>query len=288
MPSDELSFEDLGKAFARAMRGGSTENNGTADSENKNHSSDEKTSRASEIDDWMDIPDELYGDDFPVDENEGEDDENAQGLAMYDANKAEERPFGNSDFRSFTDEIDDDRIVPVTPAMILEAMLFVGNPVNAPAVPEILSNLMRGVSVTEIHELVKELNARYEADGCPWEIAWFEEEKGYFMQLRETFEPLRENFYGKIRQAKLSQAAIDTLAIIAYEQPLSLDEINEFRGASSASILAQLVRRQLLRTQKVRRGTKFLTVYYTTERFLKLFELESLSDLPQSEDLDRE
>ena len=99
---------------------------------------------------------------------------------------------------------------------------------------------------------------------------------------------MRENFYGKIRQAKLSQGAIDVLAIVAYEQPVSLDEINQTRGASSANILANLVKRQLLRTQKMRQGTKFVTVYYTTDRFLKLFELESISDLPQSEDLDRE
>ena len=105
------------------------------------------------------------------------------------------------------------------------------------------------------------------------------------MQLREEFTPLRENFYGKIRQVKLSQSAIDTLAIVAYEQPLSLEEINQLRGTPSGPILAQLVKRQLLRTQKIRRGTKFMTVYSTTERFLKLFELESISDLPQSDDL---
>lgn len=283
MSSDELSFEDLGKAFARAVRGNRGEKKTEAEYSNGSASENQKTEE--DEDSWVDLPENLFDDDFSENEDE---DENTAVLTMYNENETEEKPFGNSDFRSYTDEIDDDRIVPVTPETILEAMLFVGNPLNAPITPEIFSSLMRGVSVPEIHELVKELNIRYEADGCPWEIAWFEEEKGFFMQLRDSFEPLRENFYGKIRQAKLSQAAIDTLALIAYEQPLSMDEINQLRGASSASILAQLVRRQLLRTQKIRRGTKFMTVYYTTERFLKLFELESLSDLPQSEDLDRE
>ncbi len=283
MSSDELSFEDLGKAFARAVRGNRGEKKTEAEYSNGSASENQKTEE--DEDSWVDLPENLFDDDFSENEDE---DENTAVLTMYNENETEEKPFGNSDFRSYTDEIDDDRIVPVTPETILEAMLFVGNPLNAPITPEIFSSLMRGVSVPEIHELVKELNIRYEADGCPWEIAWFEEEKGVFMQLRDSFEPLRENFYGKIRQAKLSQAAIDTLALIAYEQPLSMDEINQLRGASSASILAQLVRRQLLRTQKIRRGTKFMTVYYTTERFLKLFELESLSDLPQSEDLDRE
>lgn len=279
MSSDELSFEELSQAFARAMRGNAAEGTESAD----------RKPEAAAAGDSVEIPEELLGDDFPGGELEEDGlEETDPSLAMFDENESSAAGYGTTDFRSFTDEIDDDRIVPISPRSILEAMLFVGNPANTPIRPEILSNLMRGVSVQEIHDLVRELNAHYEDLASPWEIVWFEEEKGYFMQLRESFAPLRENFYGKIRQARLSQAAIDVLAIVAYEQPLSLDEINQLRGASSASIIAQLVRRQLLRAQKVRQGTKFTTVYFTTDRFLKLFELESVSDLPQSEDLDRE
>ena len=270
--SDELSFEELTQAIVRAMRGNSAQ---------ESQSRQEPKNPAAE--DSVEIPEEFLGDDFPVGDLDEFQDENEPDLAMYDEDDPQE-----SGFRSFTDEIDDDQIVPVSPESILEAMLFVGNPSNTPIAPEILSNLMRGVSVDEISGLVEELNEKYEKAGAPWEIVWFEEEGGYFMRLRESFAPLRENFYGKIRQAKLSQGAIDVLAIVAYEQPVSLDEINQTRGASSANILANLVKRQLLRTQKMRQGTKFVTVYYTTDRFLKLFELESISDLPQSEDLDRE
>lgn len=270
--SDELSFEELTQAIVRAMRGNSAQ---------ESQSRQEPKNPAAE--DSVEIPEEFLGDDFPVGDLDEFQEENEPDLAMYDEDDPQE-----SGFRSFTDEIDDDQIVPVSPESILEAMLFVGNPSNTPIAPEILSNLMRGVSVDEISGLVDELNEKYEKAGAPWEIVWFEEEGGYFMRLRESFAPLRENFYGKIRQAKLSQGAIDVLAIVAYEQPVSLDEINQTRGASSANILANLVKRQLLRTQKMRQGTKFVTVYYTTDRFLKLFELESISDLPQSEDLDRE
>lgn len=270
--SNDLSFEELTQAFVKALRGKSGQES----------QSRQETKPAAEVDS-VDIPEEFLGDDFPVGDLDEFPEENEPDLAMYDENEPQE-----SAFRSFTDEIDDDQIVPVSPESILEAMLFVGNPSNTPIAPEILSNLMRGVSVEEISGLVDELNEKYEKAGAPWEIVWFEDESGYFMRLRESFAPLRENFYGKIRQAKLSQGAIDVLAIVAYEQPVSLDEINQTRGASSANILANLVKRQLLRTQKMRQGTKFVTVYYTTDRFLKLFELESISDLPQSEDLDRE
>lgn len=275
MSSDELSFEELSQAFARAIRGNAVQNE-----------SFEPEGRASSGgDELVDIPDEFFGEDFPDDIFEDpldDDEENGE----FEDPEEEDGPQSASDaFRSMMDEIDDDQLVPLNPRTILEAMLFVGNPANSPIMPETLSNLMRGVSVSEIHELVEELNTHYSQTGCPWEIVWFEEAHGYFMQLREEFTPLRENFYGKIRQVKLSQSAIDTLAIVAYEQPLSLEEINQLRGTPSGPILAQLVKRQLLRTQKIRRGTKFMTVYSTTERFLKLFELESISDLPQSDDL---
>ncbi|MDO4629590.1 MAG: SMC-Scp complex subunit ScpB [Planctomycetia bacterium] len=281
--SDELSFEELSRAFARAMSGNTV-------SENSDIEKTETAENHCVSDDLVDIPDEFFGDDFTLDALEV--DESRTDLAMYDENATDRMEAETNAeigaFRSYADEIDDDKQVPVTPRTILEAMLFVGNPSNTPIPAETLSNLMRGVSVREVHELVEELNQHYDAEGCPWVIQWFEAEQGYFLQLRETFFPLRENFYGKIRQARLSQAAIDVLSLVAYEQPITAEEINQLRNAPSGPILAQLTRRQLIRTQKIRRGTQFVTVYFTTERFLKLFELESINDLPQSEDLDRE
>lgn len=275
MSSDELSFEELSQAFARAIRGNAV----------KNESFEPEGRASSGGDELVDIPDEFFGEDFPDDIFEDPLDDDEENGEFEDPEEEDGQQSASDAFRSMMDEIDDDQLVPLNPRTILEAMLFVGNPANSPIMPETLSNLMRGVSVSEIHELAEELNTHYLQTGCPWEIVWFEEAHGYFMQLREEFTPLRENFYGKIRQVKLSQSAIDTLAIVAYEQPLSLEEINQLRGTPSGPILAQLVKRQLLRTQKIRRGTKFMTVYSTTERFLKLFELESISDLPQSDDL---
>ena len=103
--------------------------------------------------------------------------------------------------------------------------------------------------------------------------------------LREAFHPLRNRFYGRIRQARLSQAAIDVLAIVAYHQPLTSEQISRLRGKPSGHVLAQLVRRGLLRIE--RQQTERRTAqYFTTDRFLRLFSLEGLDDLPQSEDLE--
>jgi segregation and condensation protein B len=104
--------------------------------------------------------------------------------------------------------------------------------------------------------------------------------------LREEFHRLRDRLHGSQRQARLSQTAIDVLAIVAYNEPLSGDDVARLRGMPSGGVLAQLVRRQLLRLHRPDEEPR-KPLYYTTPRFLKLFGLESLSDLPQSQELDQ-
>ena len=162
-------------------------------------------------------------------------------------------------------------------------MLFVGNRENQPLSSTRAAELMRGVSPGEISGLVDELNHRYALDGCPYEIV--NEGAGYRLVLRRAFNPVRNKFYGRVREARLSQAAVDVLAIVAYRQPLTAEEVTGLRGTASGHLLAQLVRRQLLRIQ--RPAGKGRVQYYTTDRFLELFRLESLDDLPQAEELEK-
>lgn len=171
----------------------------------------------------------------------------------------------------------------ISPRTIFEAMLFVGNRDDQPLAAKRAAELMRGVEPEEIAGLADELNRRYAANGCPYQVA--SDGSGYRLVLREAFHPLRNRFYGRIRQARLSQAAIDVLAIVAYHQPLTSEQISRLRGKPSGHVLAQLVRRELLRIERTQ--TKRRTAQYcTTDRFLRLFSLEGLDDLPQSEDLE--
>ena len=108
---------------------------------------------------------------------------------------------------------------------------------------------------------------------------------GYRLSLCDEYARVRDKFYGKARQARLSQEAIEVLAAVAYHAPITADEISRLRGTPSGATLTQLVRRQLLRLEpnetKPRRAR-----YSTTKRFLELFGLESLDDLPRSQDLE--
>lgn len=179
-----------------------------------------------------------------------------------------------------TDTPEED-LCPINPRTIFEAMLFVGDRDSRPLTPARAAELMRDVGPDEVPALVDELNDRYAAGGAPYEIIC--EGDGYRMTLREEFNSLRNRFYGRVREARLSQAAIDVLALVAYQQPITAEKIGRLRGKPSNHILSHLVHRGLLRIE--RQNPKKRTPYYcTTERFLKLFNLETLNDLPRSED----
>ncbi|NUQ61084.1 MAG: SMC-Scp complex subunit ScpB [Pirellulales bacterium] len=173
---------------------------------------------------------------------------------------------------------------PINPSTILEAMLFVGDRNNEPLTAARAVELMRGVELAEIPALVEELNRGYMASGCVYRVV--SEGAGYRLALTPEFYPIRDKFYGRVREARLSQAAIDVLAIVAYQQPLTAEEVSRLRGTPCSHILSQLVRRRLLRIERTDEKPR-ITHYYTTERFLEVFKLQSLEDLPQSEELER-
>lgn len=176
---------------------------------------------------------------------------------------------------------DDDHGCEITPLSIVEAILFVGHPQSEPLSSQQIAGLMRGVTPDEVDELVRELNEAYAVEHAPYRI--HSHGPGYLLELREEFAPLRDKFYGRIKEVRLTQGAIDVLAIVAYNQPITLQEIDRVRGRPSGGILSLLVRRDILAydraEQNEQKGAK--PTYRTTDRFLDLYGLESLDDLPQ-------
>lgn len=170
----------------------------------------------------------------------------------------------------------------LSPRSIIEALLFVGRGDGQPLTCEQLSGLMRGVRAAEVEELIQELNALYAAQRRPYRIVG--SGPGFALTLLPDWQGVADRLRGKQRQARLSLAAIEALSIVAYEQPISGEEIQRLRGVSSAGVLAQLVRRQLLRAERTAEQPRQL-IYSTTDRFLQFFGLASLADLPRREEL---
>lgn len=171
----------------------------------------------------------------------------------------------------------------VSPRSILEAMLFVGTPDNQPLSSDQVASLMRGVRRIEIDELVAHLNRQYRAEARPYSI--IAEGAGYRLSLNDDFAFVRERLYGRPRAARLSPAAVEVLAIVAYNEPVTAEQVARMRGTASGPVLAQLVRRELLRIER-RSERPNAACYVTAPRFLQLFGLSSLQDLPRSREVD--
>lgn len=87
------------------------------------------------------------------------------------------------------------------------------------------------------------------------------------------------------KRETLSRAALETLSIISYKQPITLPEIEEIRGVGSRSHVAALLARSLIKSQGYRPVPGRPTLYVTTRKFLELFALNSLTDLPELEEV---
>ena len=177
-----------------------------------------------------------------------------------------------------------DNNCPISPKAILEAVLFVGHPDNAPITSTTVAKLLRGVEKGEVDDLVVELNEEYTASELPIFIASLND--GYRIELRNEYDHVRQRFYGRVRQARLSQFAVDVLAVVAYNQPVTQQELDKLINNSRLDVgrvLSQLVRRELI-SQQVTDDKPERKEYVTTDRFLSLFDLGEISDLPRSED----
>lgn len=161
---------------------------------------------------------------------------------------------------------------------IVEGMLFVG---DAPLSESRACGTIRGLTPEEFHRVIDDLNRRYHSQGRPYLIR--KRQQGYELVLRRSFTHLHEKMRGGPREAKLSPAAVDVLALVAWKQPVLREDIESLRGAESMGPLRQLVRHGLIAVQRVKGDRD--AHYVTTPRFLETFQLSSLDDLPRTQEL---
>ena len=103
----------------------------------------------------------------------------------------------------------------------------------------------------------------------------------------ELWDFLKER-YGKKNENRLSRAALETLSIIAYSQPITRAEVDNIRGVSSANMIRQLLDRELVKAV-VKKDVPVKPLQYgTTKEFLKIFRLKSISDLPKLDELSKD
>ncbi len=171
-----------------------------------------------------------------------------------------------------------DDACPISPWTILEAMLFVGMKESG-LTSRKAASLIRGVSPQEIERMVDELNESYEANHSAFRIRL--DSDGYRLVLEQDLESIRQLFFGRIREARLGSAAIEALAVVAYHQPVTMDDVDRLRNRQSGPVLNLLVRRELLAVERDSENRR-VRRYRTTPRFLELFGMDTIEDLPQA------
>ena len=168
----------------------------------------------------------------------------------------------------------------VTPRQVVEAALFVGGDVSLTA-RRLATLIGQDVDARVAVSLVDSLNQSYSRQNRPYEIRLHG--GGYRLELREQFHDISLRTFGiGPREVKLSPETLEVLAYVAYNQPLTKEEMAQIDRPNSMSILRQLLRLQLVELQRT--GSKRTDVsYVTTSRFLKLFGLRTIDDLPTAD-----
>ena len=162
---------------------------------------------------------------------------------------------------------------------VIEALLFVS---EKPVLLEQIKKVMETVTPAEIKQTLDELKAEYEQHNRGMTIV--EIAGGYQMLTNSRYANYIREFYKTKHKEKLSKPALETLAIVAYKQPVSRVDIELIRGVNSDGVVAHLLNKELIKVvgRKDIPGRPYL--YGTTRQFLEYFGLKSLEDMPRLEE----
>ena len=172
-------------------------------------------------------------------------------------------------------------------AHIIEAIIFASDePLTANTIKSVLdaSRTFGRLNLDMISDRVNALNNKYESDGSGFRIV--EIANGYQFATRKEMAQWVSNLFKERSKRKLSTSALESLAIIAYKQPITKPEIESIRGVNVDYVLHNLLEKELVtvvgRADTVGRPL----LYGTTQKFLKIFALKSLDDLPKLREID--
>lgn len=162
---------------------------------------------------------------------------------------------------------------------MLEALLFSSaDPLPLAKLREVTDSY-KPVRPKLLRELLEELQQEYLTQRRGFRLE--EIAQGYLMRSSEEFNPYIELLYRNKRTEKLTQAAAEVLAIIAYRQPITRPQIEAIRGVDSSGIVQNLLERQLIEPVGKLEAPGRPTLYGITKDFLKHFGLKDLTELPK-------
>jgi segregation and condensation protein B len=164
---------------------------------------------------------------------------------------------------------------------VIEALLFVA---EEPLPFRQLCKIMGDVAEQDVRSALTELVDDYETRNSGLEIR--EIAGGWRISTRPQYHEFIRKYLRTRPGARLSIAALETLAVIAYKQPVTIPEILEIRGVSSSSAIRTLLEKRLITTKGRKETVGRPMLYGTSKEFLLQFGLKDLSELPGMEDLE--
>jgi segregation and condensation protein B len=163
---------------------------------------------------------------------------------------------------------------------IVESIIFASqDEISTKQIKEILDSFKIESKAAEIEEIVQALNLEYLNSDNSFEIIKIA--GGYQFATRKKFAHFVGKLYTETQRKKLSPSAIETLAIIAYKQPITRSDIEFIRGVNVDYIVNSLLERDLVNIKGRASGPGRPILYGTTDNFLKVLGLNSLDDLPK-------
>jgi len=163
---------------------------------------------------------------------------------------------------------------------IVEALILAA---PEPLSPARIGQIVPGLNAAKARKVMEELRAEYDEQGRGFEL--WEVAGGYQLRTRPDLAGWVKQLQ-KDRPMRLSRAALETLAVVAYKQPATRAEVEQVRGVEVGPMLRSLVDRALVRIAGHREVPGRPILYGTTKRFLEVFGLGKLEDLPSLRDVE--
>jgi segregation and condensation protein B len=162
---------------------------------------------------------------------------------------------------------------------LIEAILFME---TTPRDTAALSRIS-GLGVETVDAALEKLEEKYAAPDSG--LALLKIGEGVLLNPRREYWDFLKERYGKKNEGRLSRAALETLAIVAYSQPVTRAEIEAFRGVSADNMIRLLMEKNLVREAGKKDVPGKPIQYGTTKEFLKFLKLNSIGDLPQPDEV---
>jgi len=164
---------------------------------------------------------------------------------------------------------------------ILEAILFAA---DGPLTVEQIGVTVPDVTAEEITETMHLLRRRYEEEERGWKLEFIA--GGWQLLSHPELYVYVERFLEGKRRARVSRAGLETLAVIAYRQPITRGELEQLRGVDCGGVIHTLMERELVTIAGRSKAIGRPLYYATTDRFLEYFGMASLNDLPRLEEIE--